>query len=337
MNGHLDGKPFDLMVLNPSKIKVLPQMRKTFDQESIIELAVSIKTHGQINECLINRVRIGRKVELQLIAGERRYRAINWLWEHKEYWDGKRKPKGVRSKVFNNLSPLDCFKLQVAENLHEQVPPHERAEAIYGAWELAQGLNLTEELHLSRLTVAAFARLIGQPEAIVRSALRFCDNLNPEVSKFVYDGYLSYSSAVFLTRVSDLKTQLRLAVKIMAHNLKKDGVERLVKGYLNEVTGGQTNILELLSAEDFDLTQLKMGIERNIENSVRNSIFYLRRLLYLLREGYLPSKVLTPTAVSNVLSIYDIREEFKEWGERLWGMTDRKDKRVKAEVASKRR
>ena len=63
--------------------KIVPnpnQPRKTFDEESIVELSQSIKQVGLIQPLIVRRLSNGT---FELIAGERRLRALKLLGEKK--------------------------------------------------------------------------------------------------------------------------------------------------------------------------------------------------------------------------------------------------------------
>ena len=67
-----------------SKIKPNPhQPRRDFDEESLKELAVSIREFGILQPLVVSKIEketdFGSDVEYQLIAGERRWRAAQML------------------------------------------------------------------------------------------------------------------------------------------------------------------------------------------------------------------------------------------------------------------
>jgi ParB family chromosome partitioning protein len=72
------GKPPKLIELRLDLVRLNPdQPRKTFDEESIAELANSIEQHGLIQPVTVKRVL--EEDAYLLVAGERRYRAIQKL------------------------------------------------------------------------------------------------------------------------------------------------------------------------------------------------------------------------------------------------------------------
>lgn len=129
------------------------QPRKNFDEDSIKELAESIKQHGVIQPIIVRAVLKG----YEIIAGERRFRAS-------QYCGNTTVPAVVRS-----FTDQQVMEIALIENLQrEDLNALEIAVAYQS---LMEKFNLTqEELSLkvgkSRSHIANFVRLLSLPEEI---------------------------------------------------------------------------------------------------------------------------------------------------------------------------
>ncbi|MCL2023947.1 MAG: ParB/RepB/Spo0J family partition protein [Oscillospiraceae bacterium] len=134
------------------------QPRKIFDNDSLAELAESIREHGVLQPLLVRPMAAGG---YQLVAGERRYRASRLA--------------GLAEVpvVIRELNDSQAMAAALIENLQrEDLNPLEEAQ---GYKELIDKLGMTQEqtaksVGKSRSAVANSLRLLDMPEA-VRDAL----------------------------------------------------------------------------------------------------------------------------------------------------------------------
>ncbi|MFF2889198.1 ParB/RepB/Spo0J family partition protein [Paenibacillus sp. NPDC057967] len=137
-----------------SQLRANPyQPRKTFDEDSIKELAESIKQHGVIQPIIVRTVLKG----YEIIAGERRFRAS-------QYCGNTTIPAVVRS-----FSDQQVMEIALIENLQREDLNALEIAVAYQA--LMDKFNLTqEELSLkvgkSRSHIANFVRLLSLPAEI---------------------------------------------------------------------------------------------------------------------------------------------------------------------------
>jgi ParB family transcriptional regulator, chromosome partitioning protein len=143
-----------------TKLKPNPeQPRRSFSQESLSELASSLKTHGLIQPILVEEAGDGTYL---IVAGERRYRAANMAGLEEV-------PVIVRS-----FTPQKRLEIALIENVQrEDLNPVEEAEAYKAI--MSMGGRSQEEVAdvvgKSRSAVANSLRLLRLPESIL-AALR---------------------------------------------------------------------------------------------------------------------------------------------------------------------
>lgn len=150
--------------------------RKSFDAESIEELATSIEKAG-ILQNLVVRPKSGRLDDPQgywLISGERRYRAVRRLIETSRL--GMNHPMPCRVVVADDREHL---RMAVVENLQRQdVAPLEEAEAFKALREAGWG---TDEI----------AQECGKTRRFVQLRLGLVDKLVPELQAQLREGRIS--------------------------------------------------------------------------------------------------------------------------------------------------
>ncbi|PZM65124.1 ParB/RepB/Spo0J family partition protein [Paenibacillus dendritiformis] len=159
------------------------QPRKNFDEQSIQELAESIKQHGVIQPIIVRSVVKG----YEIIAGERRYRASQLL--------------GLTTipAVIRSFSDQQVMEIALIENLQrENLNAIELALAYQG---LMDQFSLTQEelsvkVGKSRSHIANFLRLLQLPE---------------EVKEYVSRGTLSMGHARAIVGVKDTTKVKQLA------------------------------------------------------------------------------------------------------------------------------
>ena len=129
------------------------QPRKTFAQESLDELAESIRRHGLLQPLLVHQEKSGKYI---IIAGERRYRAA-------QIAGLEQLPVIVRNQDDENHR----IELSLVENIQrEDLDPIEEAQAYAKLMEItgATQEGVAEMVGKSRVAVANTIRLLKLPE-----------------------------------------------------------------------------------------------------------------------------------------------------------------------------
>lgn len=177
------------------------QPRKNFDEDSLQELADSIKQFGLLQPILVQ----DRKGYYEIVAGERRWRAA--------------KIAGLKEVpvIIRNLTDQEIVEISLIENIQrEDLNPIEEAQAYK---------RLLEEFHLKQDEVAE--RVSKSRTAVTNSMrlLKLCD----KVQKMIVDGMISTGHARALISIEDPEEQYIIAQKIFDEKLSVREVEKLVK------------------------------------------------------------------------------------------------------------
>ena len=196
-----EGKDGTLMVKLSKVEPNREQPRKNFDEDSLQELAESLKQFGMLQPILVQN----RGDYYEIIAGERRWRAAK-IAELKEV------PVIVRE-----LTDQEIVEISLIENIQrEDLNPIEEAQAYK---------RLLTEFHLKQDEVAE--RVSKSRTAVTNSMrlLKLCD----EVQKMVVDDMISTGHARALISIEDPEEQYLIAQKIFDEKLSVREVEKLVK------------------------------------------------------------------------------------------------------------
>ena len=181
------------------------QPRKSFDDESLRELAESIKEVGILQPITVKEVANG----YEIIAGERRWRAARLA--------------GLATVpvIIKKYSDLEALEASLIENL-QRVDLNPLEEALTYK-------RLATEFNLSQEEIAA---RVGKSRAVVANAMRLL-NLDSRVQDFVREGRLSNGHARALLGIADSDLQYETAERVIEEMLSVRQTEELVKE-LNE-------------------------------------------------------------------------------------------------------
>lgn len=197
--------PLDLASIDPNP----HQPRREFDEESLDELAQSIKEHGVLQPIVVNKV--GDRYEL--VAGERRVKASMMAGLEKV-------PALIRS-----TEDREKLELGLVENLQRKdLNPMERALAYHKlATEFKMGPH--------RISVR-----IGRSKKSVEYTLRLL-MLPGETQKAIADGLLSEGHGRALSYIEDKDDLLALMKTILDEGLSMRQTEELIRRYRTGAAG----------------------------------------------------------------------------------------------------
>ncbi len=186
------------------------QSRKTFEEESLNELAQSIKQFGIIQPIVVCQ----KDDYYEIIAGERRWRAA--------------KLAGLSEipAIIKDYEEKERAEVSLIENIQrENLNPIEEAAAYK---QLIDEYNLTQE---------SLAERVSKSRTAIANTMRLL-KLSGDVQKLVVDGKLSNGHARALLGIEDEKEQCEAARKIVEENLTVRQTEELVK----ELTSAETSV-----------------------------------------------------------------------------------------------
>jgi hypothetical protein len=184
------------------------------------------------------------------------------------------------------IPPLSALYLQLSENTHMQVPPHEEAHAYTLLFRLVRQAD--EEFSL-----AQFARKVGRSPETVRNAIHFSE-LPISVQDYVAKGFVPYGIGVELTRLrrSGMKKS-RLdwwALRAATERKKVPEFRELVTKYLVDQNSGQFDLLGIVTLEEEKLQRrlhIKRTVEANVIQAIWSWIHYFQKVRSLFDEGKL--------------------------------------------------
>ena len=177
------------------------QPRKVFEEDSLLELAESIKQYGVIEPLLVQK----RDDYYEIIAGERRWRAA--------------KLAGVKDVpvVIKDYSPQEIVEVALIENLQrEDLNPIEEALAYQ---------RLSKEFGLKQDEVA---EKVSKSRTAVTNSMRLL-KLDKRVQQMLIDGMLSSGHARTLLAIEDGETQYSVAQAVFDKKLNVRDTEKLIK------------------------------------------------------------------------------------------------------------
>lgn len=187
------------------------QPRKTFNDDSIKELAESIKQQGVIQPIIVRRVLRG----FEIVAGERRFRASQLLGNE------------TIPAVVRDLSDTQVMEIALIENVQREDLNAIETALAYEA--LIEKFNLTQEelsvkVGKSRSHIANFVRLLSLPESVKENVSR---------------GTLSMGHARAIAGIKERDIQIELADQAAEHGWSVRELEDKVSA-LNEPKGKKT-------------------------------------------------------------------------------------------------
>lgn len=181
------------------------QPRKNFDEDSLQELADSIKLHGIIQPLIVQK----KEEHYEIIAGERRWRAAR-LANIKEV-----------PVIIKEYSDQEVVEIALIENLQrEDLNPIEEANAYH---------RLISEYHLKQDEIA---ERVAKSRTAVTNSMRLL-KLDSRIQQMLIDDMLTGGHARALLSIKEPEEQYLLATKIFDEKLSVRETEKLVKKYLS--------------------------------------------------------------------------------------------------------
>ena len=192
-----------IVELELSAIEVNPfQPRTSFNEESLRELASSIRELGVIQPITVRKLDYN---QYQLVSGERRFRASKLVGLETI-------PAYIR--IANDQESLE---MALVENIQRQ--DLDPIEISLSYQRLIDEINLTQEQLSDR---------VGKNRSTIANYLRLL-KLDPIIQTGMRDGFLSMGHGRALINIEDTQTQLDIYEKILANSLSVRETEKLVR------------------------------------------------------------------------------------------------------------
>lgn len=182
------------------------QPRKVFDRESLKELAQSIKENDILQPIVVRRSQSGK---LEIIAGERRWRAAQLAGKHEV------------PVIIKSVADKEALELAIIENIQrENLNPIEEAEGYE---------KLISEFQLSQQEVA---EKVGKDRATITNAVRLL-SLSSDIKDLIAYKQLSVGHAKVLLSLNEAGKRSYFAKKVVNEKISVRQLEKIVKQELN--------------------------------------------------------------------------------------------------------
>ena len=193
----------EIQELPLNELRVNPyQPRKTFNEESLNELAESIKEHGVFQPIIVKKSIKG----YEIVAGERRFRA------------SKLAGKETIPAIVRNFTDEEMMEIAVLENLQR--------ENLNAVDEANAYKTLMENLHLTQDQVS---KRVNKSRSHITNLLGIL-SLPEDVLTLVKENKLSMGHARCLSKLSDIEKINELTKKVLEENLSVRELEALASG-----------------------------------------------------------------------------------------------------------
>jgi ParB family chromosome partitioning protein len=209
------------------------QPRKKFDEDSLQELADSIKQYGVIQPLILQK----RGKYYDIIAGERRWRAARLA--------------GLKEvpAIIKDYTPQEVVEIALIENIQrEDLNPIEEAQTYQ---------RLIQEFHLKQDEVA---ERVSKSRVAVTNSMRLL-KLDERIQQMIIDDMISSGHARALLAIEDKEKQYHLACKIFDEKLSVRETEKLVKQTMKDAP-----------IREAAVTVEENYIYRNLEDKIRGII-----------------------------------------------------------------
>ncbi|WP_223034051.1 ParB/RepB/Spo0J family partition protein [Hanstruepera marina] len=198
----------NIVELDIDSIEINPfQPRTNFNEETLRELASSIKELGVIQPITVRKLEFNK---FQLVSGERRFRASKLIGLETI-------PAYIR--IANDQESLE---MALVENIQRQdLDPIEIALSYQ---RLIDEINLTQEQMSER---------VGKKRSTIANYLRLL-KLDPIIQTGMRDGFISMGHGRAIINIEDQSTQLDIYEQIITNKLSVRDTEALVRSLQND-------------------------------------------------------------------------------------------------------
>ncbi|AJH14001.1 MULTISPECIES: ParB/RepB/Spo0J family partition protein [Myroides] len=201
----------NIIELDIDSIEINPfQPRTNFNEESLQELATSIRELGVIQPITVRKIEFNK---YQLISGERRLRAskIVGLDSVPAYIRIANDNESLTMALVENIQRHDLDPIEIALSYQR----------------LMEEINLTQEQVSDR---------VGKKRSTIANYLRLL-RLDPIIQTGIRDGFITMGHGRAIINIEDLDVQTDIYHKIITENLSVRETEAIVKKYQEQLRG----------------------------------------------------------------------------------------------------
>ena len=195
----------NIVELDMESIETNPfQPRSNFNEETLQELAISIRELGIIQPITVRKLDFNK---FQIVSGERRYRASKFI--------------GLESipAYIRIANDQEALEMALVENIQRQdLDPIEIA------------LSYQRLIYEIKLTQEKLSERIGKKRSTITNYMRLL-RLDPIIQTGIRDGFLSMGHGRALVNIEKKEDQISIYEKIIGGNLSVRETEKMVKKY----------------------------------------------------------------------------------------------------------
>lgn len=233
----------DVQTLRMSEIEPnRAQPRKNFDEETIRNLAESIRDHGLIQPIIVRPMSNG--ITYQIVAGERRWRACRIL--------------GMSEVpvIIRNMDDREASQLAIIENIQrDDLNPVEEAMAYR---ELTEKYDMTQEV---------LAKAMGKSRPYIANSMRLL-TLPEEVVEMLRDGNITAGHAKALMSIGNEQKILQAADTVVSEKLSVRQTEKLAA----KLNGGSVSREEKMDKRTKNyFTEMELSLKERIGRRIKIS------------------------------------------------------------------
>ena len=233
--GNSGGELMRISEIEPNR----SQPRKDFDDESLQQLADSIREHGLIQPLIVRPLPEGN---FQIVAGERRWRACRMagLNEVPVYIREFDDQKTMEIALIENLQREDLNILEEA----------------LGFQELMQKYGMTQ---------AEVAKSVGKSRPVIANALRLL-NLPEEIRELLREGKLSAGQARAILSFETEEQMIDAARKTVEQGWNVRDLEKLAKKLAEGETGQKAGVPKI---RDSYYSEMELAVKAEIGRAIK--------------------------------------------------------------------
>jgi ParB family chromosome partitioning protein len=194
-----------IVELDINAIEVNPfQPRSNFNEESLRELASSIRELGVIQPITVRKLDFNK---YQLVSGERRYRAskLIGLETIPSYIRIANDQESLEMALVENIQRQDLDPIEIALSYHRLIDEIQLTQE-----------QMSERVGKKRSTIANYLRLL---------------KLDPIIQTGIRDGFISMGHGRAIINIENQSTQLDIYEEILSKKLSVRDTEKLVRNY----------------------------------------------------------------------------------------------------------